>query len=176
MLDYSEVQSPEQKTMESFLQDQIVFIDVLIIPPMQQGGNPIHEFKPGKYVTGDGDVACFSFGKCLLIFRLVWSIKHFKNVMFTKGGPDAPDGDGVPDQDRPALVIGLPGPEGCPVTLANPPFHDVLPDTTRQMVSVINDNGGGPDKNQYAYKLNVLVTERNGTQHLVRIDPRIINR
>ncbi|WP_417473760.1 hypothetical protein [Luteimonas mephitis] len=171
-----EAQSPEDRTLESFAQDQIVFVDVLVVPPAQQGGKPVHKFRAGKYVTGDGDVACVSFDRCLLIFKLVWSPKHFKSAMFTKGPPDAPTGSGVPEQDWPALVIGVPGTDGCPERMATPPFHDVLRDTTGQMVSVINDNPGGPGKNQYAYKLNVLVTEHDRTQRLVCIDPRIINR
>jgi hypothetical protein len=170
------VQSPEDKTLESFLHGEVVVIEVLVLPPFQQGGNPGHGFRAGKYVTGDGDVACISFGDCLLMFRLVWSLKHFSNAMFTEGGPAAPDGPGVPDMDRPALVIGVPGVEGCPAALADPPFHDVVRDLLGQTVSVINDNPGGPGKNQFAYKINVVATDRAGTQHLIRIDPRIINK
>ncbi len=172
----NEAQSPADRTVESFLQDQIVSIDVIVTPPAQQGGPPAYNFRTGKYVNGDGDVACFSFGKCLLIFKLAWSTKHFRSAMFTKGEPDGPDGPGVPDMDRPALVLGVPGEDGCPSALADPPFHDVIRDLTGQMVSVINDNAGGSGKNQYVYKLNVLVTERDGTSRLVTIDPRIINK
>jgi hypothetical protein len=176
MPDYNQGESPEDRTVNSFREDQIVFVDVVVLPPPQQGSAPIHEFRAGKYITGDGDVTCISFGKCLLMFRLVWNIKHFRNAMFTKGGPDAPDGPGVPDMERPALVIGMPEASDCPATLANPPFHDVIRDLTGQMVSVINDNPGGPGKNQFAYKLNVLATGRDGTQRLIRVDPRIINK
>lgn len=172
----SAAQSPQDRTVESLVQNQIVFVDVIVLPPLQQGGQPIHEFRAGKYVTGDGDVACFSFDKCLLIFKLAWSTKHFRSAMFTQGEPNDPDGPGIPEMDRPALVVGVPGQNGCPESLADPPFHDVIRDVTGQMVSVINDNAGGSGKNQYAYKLNVLVTEHSGAQNVIPIDPRIINK
>lgn len=172
----NQAQSPEDTIVESFLRDQVIFVDVHVTPPPPGGGNPGHSFHPDKYVNGDGDVVCLTCGKCQIKFKLVWHPKYFKRVMFTEGMPDAADGDGALDRERPALVIGLPDSTGCPAAFANPPFHDVVRETTGQMVSVINDNPGGPDKNQYAYRLNVLATEHDGTQRLIRIDPRIINK
>ena len=175
MRHHSEVPSPDDTIVESFLQGHNVFVDILITH--RHNTSPGHSFKPDMYVNGAGDVTCITLDECQLKFRLFWNAREFRSVMFCKGAHDACDDDGAPDQDRPALVVGLPGPSGtCVAKLANPPFHDVTREVTGQMVSVINDNPGGPGKNQYVYKLNVLATQRNGTTKLICIDPRIINK
>ena len=157
-----EAPSTEDRIVESFLLGNNIFVDIVIT---RRYNNTVgHSFNSNAYVDGDGDVICVALAACQIKFRLFWNSREFKSVMFSGGDP-------------PALLIGPVDPMGnCPATLPEPPFHDVVREPTGQMVSVINDNPGGPEKNQFAYKLNVLVVERDDTQRLVIIDPRIINK
>jgi hypothetical protein len=177
MREHHQGQSPEDKIAESFKEDQVIFVDVLVTPSTQPGAQPGHRFEGGEYVTRNGDVVCLGLpGKCQIKFRLVWSPKLLKSVMFTKGNPETLREGCVSGEDKPCLMIGAPcEPDGCPQTWAGLPFHTVVREPTGQMVSVINDNTSEPGTG-YAYQLNVMVTEHGGTPQLIPIDPRIINK
>lgn len=160
MSDNCQSQSPEDKILESFLHDQVIFVDIVIT--RHHGNPPAHTFKGNAYVNGKGDVVCLDCGRCQLKFRLFWSTKEFQSVMFSSDAP---------------LLIGVPcPPDGCPAAMADPPFHDMVRETTGQIVSVIDDNPGGTSQHLYAYQLQVVAKERGGTQQTIVIDPRIINR
>lgn len=152
--------SCEGKIVGSFMSDQVVFVDI-VVTLRQNAPVPGHSFKENDYVNGEGDVACLSFGRCQLKFRLLWNSREFKTVMFDEGN---------------CLVIGLPDHGGCAGAMADPPFHDVLREPTGQMVSVINDNPVHAGTWIYAYRLDIVATRRDGVPQRFQIDPRIINR